>query len=178
MKTLKITLILIVTLLLGFTGCRKNEMGGRMLVNMTDAPADYQNVFIDLQKVMVHYQNAPESKWVELRSKPGVYDLLALRNNVTAVIADDEGLPLGKISQMRLELGNNNSIVTLEGAKHLLKIPSSETSGLKINVHQKTYVNKTVTITLDFDALASVKINGNGDYFLSPVITVKEITVN
>jgi hypothetical protein len=177
MKTLK-TITLIVITLLGFAGCKKNEMGARMLVNMTDAPADYQNVFIDLQKVMVHYENASADKWIELRANPGTYDLLALRNNVTTLIAAGEKLPLGKISQMRLELGSNNSVVTKEGVKLPLTIPSSATSGLKINVHQTISFNKTVSITLDFDANSSVKINGNGEYSLEPVITVKEITTD
>jgi hypothetical protein len=178
MKTLKLITTLITTLLLGFTGCKKGEMGTRMLVNMTDAPGDYRNVFIDLQKVMIHYENAPESKWIELRAHPGIYDLLTLQNNATAFIAEEDALPVGKISQMRLELGNNNSVVTKEGAKYTLTIPSSATSGLKINIHQNMNIKRTVTVLLDFDAGSSVKVNGNGEYSLEPVIKAKQVITN
>jgi hypothetical protein len=163
--------------LMVFTHCKKSFNSAKLQVKMTDAPADYQSVFIDLQKVMVHYNGKPEDSWVELKSNPGVYDLLTLRNNVTTIIADDEEIPLGKISQIRLVLGNNNSVVT-EGQSHALTIPSSSTSGLKINVHETVRRNDNIVITLDFDAEQSVNLSGNGEFIMNPVIKVKSIENN
>jgi hypothetical protein len=160
-----------------FTECRKPFHSANMEVKMTDAPANYDNVSIDLQKVMVHYSNKPEDSWVELKSNPGVYDLLSLRNNITVVIADDEELPIGKISQIRLVLGDNNFVIA-EGIKHMMTIPSSGTSGLKINVHETLRRNDNLVITLDFDAEQSVNITGNGDYIMNPVIKVKSVENN
>jgi hypothetical protein len=164
-------------LIVVFTGCKKPFYSAHMQVKMTDAPADYENVSIDLQKVMVHYANKPEDSWVELKSNPGVYDLLSLRNDVTVIIADDEKLPTGKISQIRLVLGDNNFVIS-GGLKHMMTIPSSGTSGLKINVHETIKRNDDIIIVLDFDAEQSVNITGNGDYIMNPVIKVKSIENN
>ncbi len=176
MKAIKIIAVLIIFLMVT-VACKKSYYESKMQINLTDAPASYESVFIDLQKVMVHYEGRQESKWVELNSKPGIYDLLTLRNNVSVVIADDEHVPIGKISQIRLVLGMNNSVV-VEGTTFALKIPSSEESGLKINVHETIRRNDPILITLDFDAAASVNQNGNGEYIMKPVIKVKEIINN
>lgn len=173
--TLKIIGILVVMLMTA--ACQKTFLGGKMQVKLTDAPANYQSVFIDLQKVMVHYEGRPEDKWLELKSNPGIYDLLTLRNNVNVIISSDEKIPLGKISQIRLVLGKNNSLVT-GGITYGLEIPSSNESGLKINVHETIKRNDNLIVTLDFDADASVILTGNGEYKMKPVIKVKEITNN
>lgn len=157
--------------------CKKSYYESKMRINLTDAPANYESVFIDLQKVMVHYEGRSDGKWVELKSNPGIYDLLTLRNNVSVVISDDEHVPVGKISQIRLILGPNNSVVA-DGKTYGLTIPSSEESGLKINVHETLKRNDLIIITLDFDAAASVNLNGNGEYIMKPVIKVKEIINN
>jgi hypothetical protein len=176
MKAIKIITALII-FLMAAVACKKSFHEGKMQIKLTDAPAEYQSVFIDLQKVMVHYEGRPEDKWIELKSKPGIYDLLTLRNNVNVVIADDEHVPIGKISQIRLVLGKNNSVV-VEGTTFGLQIPSSDESGLKINVHETLRRNDLIMITLDFDAEASVNLNGNGEYIMKPVIKVKEIINN
>ncbi len=159
------------------TACQKPFFGGNMEVKMTDAPASYQSVFIDLQKVMVHYEGRPDDTWMELKSNPGIYDLLTLRNNVTVIIAKDEKIPLGTITQIRLVLGKNNSLVT-GGTTFGLITPSASESGLKINVHDIIKRNDNLVVTLDFDADASIVLTGNGEYMLKPVIKVREITNN
>jgi hypothetical protein len=169
-----ITMLMVIMV---FAGCKKPFYSAHLQIKMTDAPADYQSVSIDLQKVMVHYSNKPEDSWVELKSNPGVYDLLTLRNDVTAIIADDEKLPTGKISQIRLVLGDNNFVI-VEGLKHMMTIPSSGTSGLKINVHETIRRNDDVIITLDFDAEQSVNVTGNGEYVMNPVIKIKSVENN
>lgn len=176
MKAIKIISLLIMFLMVTVS-CKKSIYDSKMQIRMTDAPAEYQSVFIDLQKVMVHYEGKGEGSWVDLKSNPGIYDLLTLRNNVNVVIADDEHLPMGKVSQIRLVLGSNNSVVT-GGKTFGLQIPSSSESGLKINVHETIKRNDVIIVTLDFDAAASVNLNGNGEYIMKPVIKVKEIINN
>jgi len=177
MKLIKLISIA-ATLLVIAAGCQKDPFGGNMKVNLTDAPGDYKNVFVDVQKVMIHYDRQGDDKWIELKSNPGVYDLLTLRNDTKILIADGEKLPLGKVSQMRLVLGDRNSIVTNEGNKFDLKVPSSSESGLKINIQETIRHNDNIIITLDFDAASSVKLTGNGEYIMEPVIKVKEVINN
>src|SRR5207253_10982723 len=103
--TYKKIIAVMVVMIMTITACQKPFLGGNMQVKLTDAPANYQSVFIDLQKVMVHYEGRPDDTWMELKSNPGIYDLLTLRNNINVVIANGEKMPLGNVTQIRLVLG-------------------------------------------------------------------------
>jgi hypothetical protein len=79
-------------------------------------------------------------------------------------------VPAGKISQIRLILGNNNSL-NIDGDVHDLKTPSGQQSGIKLQVHQTLVAGITYKILLDFDAARSIVEKGNGTYSLKPVIS-------
>lgn len=151
---------------------KRAEQQGRMTVKMTDAPANYLAVNVDVVGLSVHTSNAG---WINLPVQAGVYDLLLLQDSVTVVLANNVVIPTGHITQMRLHLGPNNSIVTTTGT-FPLKVPSGEESGLKINLKADIVNNSNVIIVLDFDAGLSVVENGNGDFSLKPVIKVQSIT--
>src|SRR5687767_2161906 len=110
MKTkLKIIVSAIVLLgMMAMTGsCKKeNPAKGYMTVKMTDAPADYLAVNVEVIGVSVHVDN---TGWIDLPCNPGVYDLLTLQNDVTTTLATNVTVPVGKVSQIRLLLGSNNS---------------------------------------------------------------------
>lgn len=170
--------ILVACLLItAFAGCKKDSPNGYMTVKMTDAPGDYLQVKVDVQKVEVHYSNGNNnSGWTSLNTNAGVYDLLTLQNNVTAVLENNTQVPSGKVTQMRLILGSNNSVMlSADSSVHPLVIPSSYNTGIKINVDAQVPGNATVTITLDYDADASINLNGSGEYIMNPVIKVKSI---
>lgn len=182
MKTLVSKLMaLILVAIVALGGCKKKDESGRMTVYMTDAPGDYLHVYVDVKQVEIHYSNGNSNSnttngWVNLATNAGVYDLLALQNNVTATLVNGTTLPSGKVNQMRMILGTNNSLMLKDSTTHALTIPSSYTSGLKINLDGTIPSNNgNVTITLDFDADASVSKNGNGEYMMNPVIKVKSI---
>jgi len=78
-------------------------------------------------------------------------------------------LPTGNLSQVRLVLGNNNSVV-FDSVSYPLSTPSAQQSGLKINLHENLLANESYTFWLDFDAGKSIIEKGNGDYSLKPVI--------
>jgi hypothetical protein len=75
---------------------------------------------------------------------------------------------VGRLSQLRLVLGSQNS-VKVDGVLYPLTVPSGSTSGLKVNVHQEISENSPVVIFLDFDAAQSVSLNSSG-YRFHPVI--------
>jgi hypothetical protein len=156
--------------------CKKEDPKGTgyMTVKMTDAPGDYLAVNVDVIGVQVHYES---TGWITLPVNAGVYDLLELQNNVTTVLASNAQLPIGKISQIRLILGSNNSLITIQPDTFALKVPSGEESGLKINLHETIQPHTTMEIVLDFDAKSSVVVDaGSGNYILKPVIKVKSVT--
>lgn len=175
MKTMMRKGMLGCLMLLAFMwGCKKSDPNGYMTVMMTDAPGDYLQVNVDIKQVSVHYANG--NNWVNLNTNAGVYNLLTLQNNLTTVLAANTQVPAGKVSQMRLLLGSNNTVMlSSDSSIHPLKIPSAYTSGVKINVDAQVPGQQTVTITLDYDADASVNKEGNGEYIMNPVIRVKSV---
>jgi hypothetical protein len=144
-----------------------------MTVKMTDAPGDYLQVNVDIAKVEIHYTNS--AGWITLNTQNGVYDLLTLQNNVTMLLANGSQLPVGEVSQIRLLLGTNNTVMLNDSIIHELKIPSSEQTGIKINVHAIIPHDNNLVVILDYDADKSVNKEGNGEYTMKPVITVENI---
>jgi hypothetical protein len=172
---------------LSLEGCKKydnenpsggNGQTGQLSVLMTDAPASFLHVNIHIKSVEVHRAGTDTtnpSGWITLLTRDTIYDLLALRNDITAALASGT-LPVGEITQLRLILGTDNTVVLSDSSVHTLTIPSSQNTGIKINIDSRIMANKTVMITLDFDAGESIYQDGTGDYRLGPVIKVKAIT--
>jgi hypothetical protein len=138
-------------------------------VRLTDAPGDFEEVNIDIQDVQVNADSSSSGGWMSLDVKnKGVYNLLKLTNGLDTLLGDIQ-LPEGKISQIRLILGTNNS-VKAGGVSTVLKTPSAQQSGLKIQVHTSLKAGVNYIITLDFDAARSIVTAGNGSFNLKPVI--------
>lgn len=144
----------------------------RLEIRLTDAPGDYQEVNVDIQEIRVHASSDDrgddDSGWQSLAIHKGVYDLTKLTNGIDTLLCSVE-LPAGKISQIRLVLGDNNS-VRVDGQLHPLKTPSAQQSGLKVQVNEQLKEGITYRVLLDFDAALSVVARGNGEYNLKPVI--------
>lgn len=146
-------------------------------VKLVDAPGDYENVFIEVVDVMVKYDNDDdtddESGWESLGIiAPGTYDLLELTAGVSLELVDNEEIEAGTIKQIRLVLGDNNSVV-LEGEtmSRPLTTPSAQQSGLKVMVNQDIQPGFNYDFILDFDADASIVNAGNsGNIILKPVL--------
>lgn len=165
-----------------FLGCKKDEGGsGRLEVKMVDAPADFTEVNVNILEVWAHYSggNGNSGGWVQLDAVPGFYDLLELQNGVTAVIANPTQIPVGKITQMRLLLGDGNYVVeTIDSISTTLPLDlsSQDETGIKVNLNSEIHANQTIVVTLDFDAEESIVEEGTGDYKLKPVIKVESVT--
>lgn len=142
-------------------------------VRMTDAPAPYDAVYIDVQGVEVKTSGGST---FTLDTQAQVYDLLELSNGFSIEIASDE-ITEANVSQVRLILGNDNTVV-IDGQTYPLSTPSAQQSGLKLNVHQTLLANVDNTLLLDFDAHQSIVNEGNGSYSLKPVIRVIDVQVN
>lgn len=153
--------------------CSDDDQTAKLEVRLTDAPGDYQEVNIDIQSVEVHSSEGNQnSGWTTLDVREGVYNILKLTNGLDTLLATAE-LPVGRISQIRLILGNNNS-VKVGGVTKPLSTPSAQQSGLKLNLQAELTEGITYTITLDFDAARSIVDKGNGTYSLKPVIRALE----
>ena len=169
---------LLLGLTLGFSACDKEDDDkatgtSRMEVRLTDAPGDYEKVLIDIRSVEIHTDaNASNTSggWTTLGNiNPGIYNLLDFSNGKDTLLAASN-LPAGRISQIRLVLGPDNSLVLKDGSTVALKTPSGQTSGLKVKIDADLVPDVTYVVLLDFDASKSIVAKGNGGYNLKPVI--------
>ena len=167
---------LLLILVMGFTvfSCNSSvdEVTGKskLRIKLTDSPGDYKAVYVDIQQIRVNATNEDESGWVTLENiNAGVYDLIKLTNGVDTLLGENE-IPSGKISQIRLVLGDQNSVVDGDDSVKM-DTPSAQQSGLKLKVNETLEPDLTYDIILDFDAAKSVVKAGNsGKYNLKPVI--------
>jgi len=166
----KINLIFLLILMLftaiGCTENNNNQSEASLKFFLTDSPGEFQQVNIDLEAIKVIFNDSI----IEIPSTPGVYNLLDFTNGKDTLIADAE-LAGGSLSQIRLILGENNSLM-IDSVLYDLKTPSGQTSGLKLNVHQEIIPGEAYSYVIDFDAQRSIVCKGNGGYNLKPVIRV------
>lgn len=141
-------------------------------IRMTDAPAPYSAVNIDLIGVELNGDGSP----VMLNVNPGIYNLLNFSNGIDTLIATG-ALTIKKVQQIRLILGPNNSVVS-GGISYPLSTPSAQQSGLKLQVHQDLQAGVAYYVLLDFDAYQSIVDEGNGKFSLKPVIRTVETALS
>lgn len=169
-RLVKISALTLSTALLVWS-CSKDAEKATFAVRMTDAPAeDYKAVNIEVKDVYVHTSATADEKddnWIKLNSEEvGTFNLLELTNGADVLLAQSE-LPAGKISQIRLVLGNNNTIEIGDGEVIALNTPSAQQSGLKLQINTDIEAGKHYTVLLDFDAARSiVKAGSSGKYNL------------
>lgn len=162
---------------ISFSSCSdKDGTSAKLRIVMVDAPAEaYEEVNVEVKDILVHsdaYANEDENGWrsvITEESKDKVFNLLSLVNGEEAILADTE-FPSGKLSQIRLVLGENNTLKIGEET-FPLTTPSAMQSGLKLSVNQELREEFTYNFILDFDAGQSVVATGSADKFnLKPVI--------
>ena len=176
MRTRLIIAVLILPLvsLTVLNSCKKNSTNdgnARLQVYLTDAPGDYEAVYIDVKDVQINVTGDSSNGWQSLQTvNAAVYDVMKLVNDDDTLLAD-ANIPSGKLHQMRLVLGTEN-YVKIEGTSQLIKLetPSAQQSGLKLNIQQDVLDGILYTITLDFDVAKSIVKTGNGKYILKPTI--------
>jgi hypothetical protein len=168
-------LFLVLSFLCMTMACSEDDLhphDGKALlrIHLRDAPAVYDEVNIDLRQVMIK-MNA-DSGWMELDAYPGIYDLLALTGGIDTLIVSDS-VPVGRIQQLRLILGDANYVV-IGGIPYPMDTPSAQQSGLKLNLNKLMVQDSLTDVLIDFDAAASVVEKGNGGYSLKPVLRVMD----
>ena len=150
-----------------FIACKKESGSTALQVRLTDAPAAYDEVNVDIREVNIKMDD-DSSSWISLPTTAGIYNLLDYQNGVDTLIA--QAIVTGKtIKEVRLVLGTENTI-TVGGEVFPLTIPSGSESGLKIKAN-KSLKEGVDYLSLDFDAALSVSEELSG-YKLRPVIKI------
>jgi hypothetical protein len=177
-KTRNFISLAILALIFTVSACKKSDSGSNnqpssMNIYLTDAPADYKAVWIDIEQVMVkgNSDSSGNDGWVSVPLlRAGKYNLLDLRNGKDTLLGGVD-LPAGKVSQIRLILGESNQLVLNDGTTVDLKTPSGQESGIKLDVDADLKAGIPYELVLDFDAARSiVKAGNSGQYILKPVI--------
>lgn len=147
------------------------QSDGRLILSLVDSPADYEAVNVDIQEVSLKTTGTEENNgWIKLEGfEPGVYNILEFTGGRELELADMV-FPQGKISQLQLKIGENNSLTIHGYTSYLLNANDSET-GLLMNVDVDIQAGKTHNLKLDFDASRSVTGLGNtGQMLIKPVL--------
>ena len=167
-----------ILLLLSFStllmiSCSKGSKSeqAQLQLRLTDKPIDgVKEVWVDIQNVEVITNNGGPVLLTGVH--PGLYNLLELTNGKDTLLADAV-IPAGKLSQLRLILGNNNFTITNTGQKLSLTTPSAQQSGLKVQIHQDLTGGILYRLVLDFDVASSLVQTGNDEnIILKPVLRI------
>ena len=157
---------------------------GTLKLYLTDAPGDYEKVNIIISKIKGHISvdgeegEEEEGEWVTLKEwDDGLeVDLLTLEN-VSLLLGSMELTP-NHYTQLRVFLKEEATLDLVgsdgpgSGETEPLEIPSSATSGIKLNRPFDIVEGEITELTLDFDAEKSIIKTGSGKYKMKPVITV------
>lgn len=163
---------------MGGSSARSSGGTGMLQVRLTDAPIDLstvQSVNVTLTGVVVFPEETTnpmgmpvEAGPITLMTHPATFDLLTLTGGATALLASGE-VPAGGYSRIHLDI-SDATLVNKDGTTASLKIDSNK---VDVPIQFQVTVGATSSITLDFNAGASVQVNETtaGQFILRPVVT-------
>ena len=175
-RTMKkwLNLALLPFFLFVYTSCSDEGPSTRLRIILVDSPGDFEAVNVDIKGVSIHTDEMAgeeDGGWVFLEnSDVGIINLLEYTGGKELTLADTD-FPAGRISQIRLLLGENNTVV-VDGSTEPMTTPSAQQSGLKLKVNETLKSGLTYEFKLDFEAARSVVHTGSGKFILKPVINV------
>lgn len=153
------------------TSCEDDQSmdAPRVEVFLTDDPGAFDAVNVEIIDVQVNSGNE-DAGWESLEGfNASTVNLLDYTAGLDTLLGAID-IPEGRLSQIRLILGENNSVEIL-GQIISLNTPSAQQSGLKVLINEDLQAGVVYKLILDFDAGRSVVEAGNsGIYNLKPVI--------
>lgn len=202
-KTLMGSGAMIALLSLLFFACKKNvtpiassTSARQVALYLTDDPCQYDSVFIDIKYVEIkldtsqhmndnnygdnendhmedHHHQDQYGFWDTLTIRPGVYNILKLRNGIDTLLGT-VNIPAAKIRKVRLTLGTNNSVV-ISGSTYPLQQFNNANNYEYIRIHQEDEDNQyrpgQTSMWIDFNVCKSI-VALNGNYYLKPYLSV------
>ncbi|MBS0000914.1 MAG: DUF4382 domain-containing protein [Cyclobacteriaceae bacterium] len=161
----------IVFLVQGCTQAEDIPANSRLKLALVDSPADYEAVNVDIQEISLKTTGTEENNgWINLEGfLPGIYNILEFTGGRELLLADMD-FPAGSITQLKMKIGKNNSLIMNGHTSYLLNANDTE-SGLLMNVDVDIRPGTSNSFKLDFDASRSVTGLGNtGQMLIKPVL--------
>jgi hypothetical protein len=150
--------------------CKKDEPGiTKVNFYLIDAPAYYEAVNLEIQKIMVRCDGSSTEQQVQMKN-PGIYNLLNYSDG-TDTLLGSISLTSGRINQIRLVFGQNNTFVN-DSENVVLNISSENEKGVILKANQSIETGKVNKIWIDIDASRCVNKQGGGVYYFKPVIRI------
>lgn len=179
MKSVRLFFLFSALFAFTFSSCNKEGRTANIQVRMKDNPIDLQEVNVEILEVKMHVgkkenDTTDNDGWISLATNEGIYNLLELQDGITDTLVDESEIPVGYITQMRLVLGDENTIM-VDSTIYELDTPSGQSSGLKFKVNGEIKSGKTYDLLFDFDAEKSIVEKGNDSYSLKPVLKLVEL---
>jgi hypothetical protein len=154
---------------------------------LTDDPGFFDRVLVDIRSVKVlvdtcakrdrngWWDNRRDScfVWDSLTIRPGVYDLLTLRNGADTLLAGGN-IPAGRIKFIKIELGNNNSLVKDSISYPLSLYPGTDHFILVTLKGDEwdEYLPGRLQLWLDFDVTRSIIKVRDNTFYLRPFLKI------
>ncbi len=160
-------------------------------VFLSDAPADYQHVFIDIEKVEIKvdrdgshasddsygdfdddYDDIEDvdqfGRWITLDFNPQVMDVLALRNGMERLLGA-ANVPT-RVRKVRFTIGSNSYVVDGDGRQSRLTMINETENFVYVRVKEADMdrsVRGSIDLRVDFDLARSVEAVGD-EFVLRP----------
>ncbi len=154
--------------------CKEPEFGS-VTVNLKDGPASAQEVNIEVEQVDIYIDGVRDRGWYTLKTNRGIYDLLQFQD-ISLLLASRQGLPAGKVTQVRLTLGEHNSIK--DEIYHALETrgPPGEKYTVTLPAGFAIRNNDMLNILVHIDAERSIIKKESNRYILEPLATCATIS--
>jgi cysteine-rich repeat protein len=161
-----------------------SDSGGGTTFWLTDAPAEYQAVYVTINEVQVNPTEDEEDGWEPITDLdlPDQFELLMLSNGARTELGIADLAP-GHYNQMRLILSEEqgaNYVIDADDDIVDLKVPSGGKTGIKLG-NGFEITGDSTDIVLDFSVNKSVHVhptgknNGKDKWILRPTVRVVEI---
>lgn len=185
--------------IVAFIACQKdiannnvnNSRKTQLSIYLMDGPMDFQQVKVEILGIQVKVDTCSRNEdedhdrpgcdddhdstrrscdvWETLQVRPGVYDLLTLRNGLDTLLASGFVFN-GKIERLKINLGTNNTLMA-DSVIHPLHLINNQ-NFIYVNIHREhldSISSNNLQLFLDFDLSRSIRLI-NGEYWLKPVL--------
>ncbi|MGY5850156.1 DUF4382 domain-containing protein [Salegentibacter sp. F14] len=140
-------------------------------VKLVDAPGDYQQVNIDLQRLEILMDQSVLP--LEL-IHGGVHDLLEFTGGGYENLVYAYPIPAGNLLALELVLGGDNELVLLDQSRLNLGSPADKQDGLEVALDEQLHSGDTLNLVLDFNIDASIILESDQSYSLVPVLRLTD----
>ena len=152
---------------------------GEIFIKVVDAPANYQQMNIVVNRVSIHQEGASPALWTYLSAdSPVSFNLLTLVNGHSVQLALSK-VPAGTYDQIKIEYGTCTITTNENGNPQLLNLDPFIQHGHIISYGFHVMDAGQVQLTFDYDAYSSVYPSGflNG-YIFKPKIRVQNTALS